>query len=156
MIDFILHATRIIFILGLFSSPPASGADGSSIAWGNEFKGLSFGICLNGDDDKPLSVAHIYLWAKTTDDREPPIINPFSIALMNYTPQGKSIQKAFTKTDPWGKFRWKRVSETTYKSKILKVSSKPSGKWGIEASIPIVWKGKNTELKTGILQYTMK
>lgn len=155
-IGFIHHTTRIILILGLFFSSPALGADGPSIAWGNEFSGLVLGIGLKGDDNKPLRVVHIYLWAKTTDGREPPMINPFSISLMNFTPEGKSIQKAFTKADPWGKFRWKGVSETTYRSKLLKVSSKPNGKWGIRASIPIVWKGKSTELITGILHYTMK
>lgn len=156
MIGFILHATRIIFIFWLLISPPVWGADGPSIAWGQQFNGLSLGISLKGNEDKPQSVVHIYLWAETTDGREPPMINPFSINLMNYTPQDKSIQKGSTNTDAWDKFRWERMSETTYKSKLLKVSSRPSGKWGIEATIPVVWRGKRIELKTGILEYTMK
>jgi hypothetical protein len=48
------------------------------------------------------------------------------------------------------------VSETIFKSKLLEVSSKPSGKWGIEATIPVDWRGRSTELKTGVLKYTMK
>ena len=156
MIDSILHVARIIFISWLFMGSPAWATDSPTIAWGQEFDGLSFGISLKDDEHKPLSVVHIFLWAETNDGREPPMINPFSIKLMNYTPQGKSIQRASTSTDTWEKFRWKQMSDTTYKSKLLKVSSKPSGEWGIEVTIPIVWKGKSTEIKTGILNYKMR
>lgn len=156
IIDSTHRITRIFFIFWLFISLPVWGAEPPSIAWGQHYNGLSLGISLKGNEDKPQKVVNIYLWAETTDGRVPPMIDPFSTSLMNYTPQDKSIQKASTNTDTWDKFRWERLSETTSKSKLLKVSSRPSGKWGIEATIPAVWRGKSTELKTGILEYTMK
>ena len=156
MINSILYYTRIILIFWLFISSPAWGEDAPSIAWGQQYNGLSLGISLKGNGNKPQSVVHIYLWAKTNNVGMPPEINPFSIRLMNYTPQDKSIQKASTNTDNWEKFGWEQVSDTTFKSKLLEVSSKPSGKWGIEATIPVVLRGSSTELKTGVLKYTMK
>jgi hypothetical protein len=156
MIGSILLAIRINFIFLLLISLPAWAADSPTIAWGQQFNGLSLGISLKGNEDRTQNVVHIYLWAETTEGSEPPMVNPFLISLMNYTPQDKSIQKASTNTDTWDKFRWEKVSDTTYKSKLLRVSSKPTGKWGIEATIPVVWKGNSIELKTGILQYTMK
>ena len=156
MIDPIQHAIRIIFVLFLLICPPAWGANAPSIAWGQQFSGLSLGISLKGNENIPQSSVHIYVWAKITDGKEPPIIDPRSISLMNYTPKYKSIQKASTNTDIWDKFRWERVSDKTYRSKLFKISSKPNGKWGVEATIPVVWRGKSLELKTGILEYTMR
>lgn len=156
MKDTIFHAIRIIFAFWLFISPSASGANGPSIAWGQHLNGLSLGISLRDNENLPQSVVRIYLWAKTADGKEPPVINPYSISLMNYAPQDKTVSKASTNTDTWGKFHWEKVSDNIFKSKLLKVSSMPGGKWGIEATIPITWRGKSTEFKTGILEYTMR
>ena len=156
MIHHILHAIRIIFVLLLFIITHAWGADDPSIAWGQKFAGLSLGISLKGNESIPQSIVHIYVWAKTADGREPPVIDPYSIGLMNYAPKDKSIQKSSTNTDSWDKFHWERISDKTYRSKLLKVSSKPSGKWGIEATIPVVWRDKSVEFKTGLLEYIMR
>ncbi len=77
MIDPIPTAIRIIFVLLLFISPPALGADDPSIAWGQQFAGLSLGISLKGNEIIPQSAVHIYVWAKTTDGKEPPMIDPY-------------------------------------------------------------------------------
>ena len=149
----ILKIFLIIFVLPI---QLGWGAEKANIAWGSEYQGLSLGISLDGNEDTPLKIANIYLWAMISENKNPPKIDPYSIRLMNYTPKDITVRNTKTYTDQWGSFHWERVSSVIFKSKLLKVSSRPSGRWGIEATIPVDWNGRKLELKTGRLNYTIK
>lgn len=142
--------------LCVISAFPVYGDEDTYISWGDSYQGLSLGISLEGSENIPQGVAYIFLWAKINYGKVPPKINPLSIKLMNYAPEDKIIKEATAHTFKWDKFYWEKVEENLFKSRLLKVSSEPSGKWGIGATIPVDWKGQRAELKTGIIKYTVK